>query len=158
MEEVDSDFLRYFEEKSGDWRIRKTLRLKDLPDQIILVLAMLSFNGFNKHAGNKICQNRFFTNRSIEYLIRERNFSNAVLAKELILKYGFQEYMAPDTEGAKNLFEQLHLGREELHDLTVLRGLESIPTKHGSQIGTQWQSHQELELSIAKYHPDNING
>lgn len=161
-QEVESHFDRYFEEESHDWRIRKALRIEDLSKETILVLAMLSLNGLNKHDGKKISQNRFFTNRAVEYLIHEKNYWNALLAKALILKYGFQESLPPQTEEARSLLEKLQSGHtdiyEELRGLDELRGLENIKTKHPSHVSNTWRSHQELERLLANYHPDNING
>lgn len=159
---VDAEFERYFEDEGGAWRIRKTLRIETLPESVVLVLAMYSFNGLRFHEGKKISQNRFFTNRAIEYLLCTKRHTGAGLAKALILMYGFQEYMAPQTEAAREAFKFVGTSnpelQEELSALGMLQSLETVQSKHGMHVSTTWRPHAELEQLLTLYHPDNING
>lgn len=159
---VQSEFDRYFEDEGGTWRIRRTLRIETLPESVVLVLAMYSLNGLRVHQGKKISQNRFFTNRGIEYLLCTKGHTGAGLAKGLILMYGFQEYMPPQTEAAREAFQLLGTSnakvQEELAALGRLQTLETVQSKHGTHVSNTWRSHADLEQLLTAYHPDHING
>lgn len=162
VKEIESNFDQYFEDRHGGWWIKRALRIEDLPNEILLVLAVLCFNGGKSHAGLQISRNRFFTNRVIEYLIHKREYWNAMLAKALIMKYGFQEDLAPQTDEARKLFTRIASHDteiyEELSGLAPLHALEVMKSKHYHHVSHTWRTHEVLEELVSQYHPDNING
>lgn len=158
--QIESDFERYYEREDQDWRIRKTLRIEDLSDSEILVLAIHAFTGIHEH-GSKVRKNRFFANRALEYLISERKSQDAAFAKGLILLFGFQEALAPQTRAAEEALSAAGAGfsvREELSAVGAFRELESIKSVHANHVSETWRSHAELSQLVQTYHPDNING
>lgn len=161
INQIESDFEKYYEKEEKGWRIRKTLRIETLSDPEILVLAVYSFTGLYASNAKKVAKNRFFANRAIEYLISERGSTDAFLAKGLILLFGFQEYLAPQTKAAEvaiNTSRSMHMVQEELAAIGALRELEDVKSVHSTHVSQTWRSHSDLSALISVYHPDNING
>lgn len=162
VEQIESNFEKYFEIENDRSRIRRTLKIEEVQSEVLLALAVICFSSFNKLAGQAISKNRFFTNRVIEYLIEERNFWEAILAKALILKYGFQEFLAPQTDYVRELFKSLShypiFVNNEVADLIQLRVLEQLTTKHMINTSILWKPNEEIKRAVESYHPDNING
>ena len=113
----------HLEEDSGAWRVRRDLELASCDSSMLMALAMLSYMGAEEIDGLRVSQNRFFTNRAIEYLVAERAHSPALLAKALLLMYGFQEYLPPDPEKARAVFQRYGYSDRSIQDeISLLSG------------------------------------
>lgn len=163
LTEIEANFDSYFIMEDDSYRIKRTLNIRDVSSNVLLALAITSFCGANKKDGTAIDVNKFFCNRSIEYLIEERHFWPAQLAKALILKYGFEPYLAPNAEISARLFQELasayHPAYDELVDIDQFRQLENIKSVHPSAgARADWESYTTIEQRLKFYHPLNING
>lgn len=97
--EIRENFEKYFEVEAGCWRVKRTLQLEDVPAGVLLGIAIQSLWGNKKYTAMKIEQNRFFANRAIEFLVVVKKYEPAILAKGLVLLYGFQEYLPTSRAG-----------------------------------------------------------
>ncbi|MEW6119230.1 MAG: hypothetical protein AB1593_03980 [Pseudomonadota bacterium] len=87
------------------------LPLGNLPDDLILYLAEMSFDGGTAKNIGQISENKSFTNRSIEYLINNRKNPKAIFLKGFIFKYGFKIDSRPQLqESIALLTSASHLG------------------------------------------------
>jgi hypothetical protein len=160
--EIEQNFSRYFEEERGNWRIRRTLNIREVDPDVLLALALVSFGSGRKFDGKAIELNSFFTNRVIEYLACEKRFVPALLAKGIILKYGFKPYILPRLEEsqsaldeAKGISSRIY---EEISTIGRLASLLNAKNVHIVHQGNDWESHQEIENRLTVYHPLNVNG
>ena len=163
LAEIDDSFETYFEMEKNRYRIKRTLNIEDVSSKILLALAITSFLGERNKGGMEISVNKFFCNRTIEYLIEERHFWPAQLGKALILKYGFEPYLAPSVDTSARLFQELAStyspAYDELEDIDLFRQLENIKSVHPSAgARADWESHTMINQRLKVYHPLNING
>lgn len=148
--------------ESGVWRIRRALNIEDCDSSALMALALYSHLGGEQIAGKKVAQNRFFTNRVVEYLIVGLSYPPALLAKALILMYGFQEYLPPQTEEARVAFQRYGYSNPDIQDeissLPNLARLVTLKPKGGVHASQTWRTHEDIEAMLKDYHPDNRNG
>ena len=154
--EIRENFEKYFEVEAGCWRVKRTLQLEDVPAGVLLGIAIQSLWGNKKHTAMKIEQNRFFANRAIEFLVVVKKYEPAILAKRLVLLYGFQEYLSPQVVQAKALLG-VHLLDEPQMDMTAskleqLGSLERLPNRHANTTQV-WHSQADFDSMLPKYHP-----
>lgn len=157
--EVEKEFI---EEYQG-WRILRTLRIEEVDSDVLLALTMLCFLHKDVVSGMRILRNDFFTNRVIEYLIEEREYKPASLAKGLILKYGVQPCVMPDTKSSSTIFEKLLADypflKNEINNSHRFSGLSEIPSAD-KLVSTfeNWFDYEAIKEKLKHCHPLNING
>lgn len=152
----------FFQEEDGVWRVRRDLDIAGCEAPIVMALAFLSYQGGDVIEGLRISQNRFFTNRAIEFLIAESAYAPATLAKALLLMYGFQEYLPPQVEEARAAFLRYGYSdrsiQHEISSLPNLAKLALLKPKSGSHASQSWREHSVLQELVRQYHPANRNG
>ena len=145
-ENINQGFRNYFEQGGDAYCIRRDLSFYQEPNHYLLALAIICFYGTKRHDGILIESNRDFANKAIEYLIEVDHYWPAKLAKALIIKYGFQPYIPPNTETSSRLFHEIEkdypLAHDELENMDQLRQLENITSVHpGKGYHGDWRSH-----------------
>ncbi len=157
--EVEKEFVKEYQ----GWRILRTLRIEEVDSDVLLALAMLCFLHKDIIGSMKILRNSFFTNRVVEYLIEERLYKPASLAKGLILKYGVQPCVMPDTKYSTAIFESLlseyPFLHNEVNDSYRFAGLSDIPPADKIQSTFEkWFDYEGINERVKVYHPLNVNG
>jgi hypothetical protein len=158
---IEETFDAHFELEKNSWRIRRALDIRKITDKTLLALAIVSSFGQRSHDGKPIDTNYFFANRAIEYLIEEKRYWPASLAKGLFLKFGFRPYLAPHTKQSRAVLEKVITNYprayDELSELGKFAELEVIKSVH-IDTGNDWDSHEEIERKLKTYHPLYVNG
>lgn len=157
--ELQEQFQNYFSVERECWRVQRGLKIEDVPDAMLLAVAIHCLWGNKKYASMKIEQNRFFANRAIEYLAVVKLYEQAVLVKGLILLHGFQEYLGPQVEQAKATLGWDRLALLGITDATLkqLSSLDDVPNRHLNTANT-WLSQADFDRILPTYHPSNMNG